>query len=61
MTEMLTVKEVAKRLKVHKQTVYGWIANRKLKAHKIDGIIRIKEEEYEEFVGEPREVSHGGV
>jgi len=53
---MLKVKEVAERLKVHPQTVYGWIAEGKLKAHKIAGIIRIKEEEYEEFIREPREV-----
>ena len=48
---MLTVKEVATRLKVHEQTVYRWIYAGKLKAVKINGLVRIKEEEFEKFVG----------
>lgn len=47
---MLTVNEVAKELKVHPQTVYRWIYDKKLKAVKIDGIIRIKEKDYEKFI-----------
>jgi len=49
---MLTVNQVAEKLKVHPQTVYRWIYKGKLKAMKIDGIVRIKEEAYNRFIGE---------
>ena len=49
--EMFTVKEVADMLKVHPQTVYRWIYAGKLKAVKIDGIVRIPEKAYDELVG----------
>jgi len=42
---MLTVNEVAERLKVHPQSVYRWIYSGKLNALKIGGVLRIKEEE----------------
>jgi len=48
---VLTVNEIAKKLKVHPQTVYRWIYNGKLKALKIDGLVRVTEEQYEEFIG----------
>jgi len=47
---LVPVKEIAKRLGVHSQTVYRWIYNGKLEARKIDGIIRVDEEAYYRFV-----------
>jgi len=47
---MLTVREVAEQLKVHEQTVYRWIRQKKLKAIKIDGIVRIREDDFNRFV-----------
>lgn len=48
---MFTVKEVAKQLKVHEQTVYRWIYSKKLESLKIDGIVRITEEQLGKFTG----------
>lgn len=48
---MLTVNEIAEMLKVHPQTVYRWIYAGKLKCLKIDGLVRITEEQYKEFIG----------
>lgn len=48
---MLTVNEIAEKLKVHPQTVYRWIYAGKLKSLKIDGLVRITEEQYEKFIG----------
>lgn len=48
---MLKVKEVAEELRVHPQTVYRWIYAKKLKALKIDGILRVEEEALKEFMG----------
>ena len=47
---MLTVEEVAERLKVTPRTVYRWIDDGKLKALKIQGIVRITEDEYSQFI-----------
>ncbi|MFA5385907.1 MAG: helix-turn-helix domain-containing protein [Eubacteriales bacterium] len=47
---MLTVEEVASRLKVTARTVYRWIDEGKLKALKIQGVVRITEEAYSEFI-----------
>lgn len=47
---MLTVEEVAERLKVTPRTVYRWINEGKLKALKIQGIVRITEETYLNFL-----------
>jgi excisionase family DNA binding protein len=47
---MLTVEEVANRLKVTPRTVYRWIDEGKLKSLKIQGVVRITEEEYEKFI-----------
>lgn len=47
---MFTVREIAKELKVHPHTVYRWIYGGKLKAVKIDGILRVKSEDYRNFV-----------
>jgi len=40
-----TVKEVAKELRVSTNTVYKWVKQGKLKAVKIDKLIRIPEDE----------------
>jgi len=47
---MLTVNEIAEKLKVHPQTVYRWIYSGKLESLKIDGLVRVTEEQYEKFV-----------
>ncbi|MBA7615642.1 hypothetical protein ES703_22927 [subsurface metagenome] len=48
---MLTVREIAENLKVHPQTVYRWIYAGKLKAIKLNGVLRVEEEEYNRFIG----------
>jgi len=47
---MLTVKEIADRLKVSRFTVYRWIKQGRLKAIRIDGILRIEEEAYNQLI-----------
>ena len=47
---MLTVEEIAQKLKVSERTVYRWIAEGKLKSLKIQGIIRITEKDYQQFI-----------
>jgi excisionase family DNA binding protein len=44
---MKTVNEIAKELRVSKQTVYKWVKQGKIKAVKIDKAIRIPESELE--------------
>ena len=48
---LLTINEVAEKLKVHPQTVYRWVYKGKLEARKIDGILRVDEETYYRFIG----------
>jgi len=47
---MFTVKEIAQELKVTERTVRRWIADGKLKAIKIQGILRIENPEYQRFL-----------
>jgi excisionase family DNA binding protein len=47
MGKVLTVREIAERLKVCDETVYRMIREKELKAVKIRGNIRVKEEELE--------------
>jgi len=47
---MLTLKEVAQEIKVTRRTVYRWVKLGKLKAIKIDGIWRVRDEDYEKFI-----------
>jgi excisionase family DNA binding protein len=47
---MLTVKEIANELKVTERTVRRWIAEGKLKSDRIQGVRRIKPEDYLEFL-----------
>jgi excisionase family DNA binding protein len=42
---MKTIKEVAREMRVSTNTVYKWVKRGKLRAVKIDKIIRIPEEE----------------
>ena len=52
---MLTVKQVAEKLGVHKITVYRWIYQKRLKAIKISrNIVRIYEEDLERFLEEKK-------
>ena len=48
---MLTLKEIAQEIKVTRRTVYRWVKLGKLKAIKIDGIWRVREDEYNRFTG----------
>jgi excisionase family DNA binding protein len=52
---VLTVKDVAEKLKVHPQSVYRWIYAGKLEAIKIHGVLRIEEKAYERFIHKGRE------
>lgn len=49
---MLTVKEIAQDLKVTERSVRRWIKDDKLKALKIQGVLRIEAEEYTRFLKE---------
>ncbi len=53
---MLTVDEVAKRLNVHRITVYKWCYSGQLKSLKFGGVRRIEEEALENFI----RTKHGG-
>ena len=58
---MLTVNEIAKRVKVHPMTVYRWIKSGKIKALRIDGILRIDEADYYHFLRDAREKQNNSV
>ena len=49
--ELFTVREIADKLKVTEQSVRNWITEGKLKILKIEGVVRIEEEEYLRFIG----------
>ncbi len=49
-SELLTPEEVAKRLKVKKGTIYGWLRDGKLKGTKIGDLWRIDEKDLQEFI-----------
>ena len=46
----ITVKEIAKELRVTERTVRRYLADGKLKSRKIQGIRRITDEDYQEFL-----------
>jgi len=52
---MLTVREVAERLKVSPMTVYRWIKRGRLEALQVDGTIRVEEEALNEFIKKAKE------
>ena len=49
---MLTIEDIATRLRVTDRTVRRWIDDGKLKALKIGGVVRITEESYSEFINQ---------
>ena len=51
-TEWLTVEEIAQELKMHVDTVRGWIREGKLKATRFGRDYRVKREDYEQFIRE---------
>ena len=51
-TEWLTVEEIAQELKMHVDTVRGWIRDGKLKATRFGRDYRIRREDYEKFIQE---------
>jgi len=48
--EWLSVDDIASELRVHPDTVRGWIRTRKLKAFKFGRDYRVKREDYQKFV-----------
>lgn len=48
--KLYTVKEIAQMIGVDEQTVYRWIKLSKLKAVKIEGNVRVKEEDLDNFI-----------
>jgi excisionase family DNA binding protein len=51
-TEWLTVEEIAQQLKMHVDTVRGWIRDGKLKATRFGRDYRVKREDFDKFVQE---------
>ncbi len=47
---MYSVKELAKKLKVHENTVRNWIRDKRLKVIRMGGQIRITEEQLKQFL-----------
>lgn len=58
---MLTVNEIAEKLKVHPQTVYRWIYAKKLRALKIDGLVRIEESAFLDFIHKGEESNNAKI
>ena len=56
---MLTVQEVAKKLKVHPVTVYKWCYSGELASLKFVGTRRIEEEALEKFIRQRNGKKHG--
>ena len=48
---MLTIKELAEKLRVHERTVRRWIKQGKIRVIKVDRAIRISDEEYNRLIG----------
>jgi excisionase family DNA binding protein len=51
-TEWLTVEEIAQELKMHVDTVRGWIRDGKLRATRFGRDYRIKRKDFDKFVEE---------
>lgn len=47
-----SVKEIAKKVGVHPNTVRNWIESGELKAYKLGRVLRIKKEDFEDFAKE---------
>lgn len=52
MEELLTVKEVAKTLRVHPKSVYRWVETGKIACSHAGGSIRFTEEQVETFLAQ---------
>lgn len=52
--ELLTTQEVAERLKVHINTVYNYIDSGKLKAIRMEGLLRVRTSDLESFLSNGR-------
>lgn len=48
--EYLSIKELAELVGVHPNTVHNWINAGKLRAYKVGKLIRIKKEDFEDFI-----------
>ena len=53
-TELLTTKEVAKKLKVNVMTVYRWIKTGKLGGYKIGKEFRVSNKDFSDFLSKSR-------
>ena len=51
---MLSLKEVAKKLDLHYNTIYGYVRSGELKAIKFKKVYRIEEEELKKFIKNKR-------
>ena len=47
---LLTLYEVAERLRLHYNTIYKYVRSGKLKAIKLERVYRVKERELEKFI-----------
>ena len=47
-----SVKEIAKKVGVHPNTVRNWIESGELKAYKLGRVLRIKKEDFDDFAKE---------
>jgi putative molybdopterin biosynthesis protein len=52
--EFLTVEEIAKRMKVKEFTIRDWIRKGDLPAYKVGRTLRVKKEDFEEFLKKHR-------
>jgi putative molybdopterin biosynthesis protein len=52
--EFLTVEEIAKRMKVKEFTVRAWIQKGELPAYKVGRTLRVKKEDFDEFLKKHR-------
>lgn len=50
MVNFLKVSEIAKRLKVSERTVYNWIDSGYLRAYKLGGVLRVREDDLANFI-----------
>lgn len=48
--QWLTVKEIAEHLKVSKESIYGWVKNGSIPAHKVGKFWRFKASEVDKWV-----------
>lgn len=49
-SNLLTVSEVASRLRVHKSVLYEWLSRRVIAFHRVGRLIRLREADVAEFI-----------